>query len=90
MTANTIKIILFDKIIRDYIVFIFIHQEVSQSPGTHTVFHSALWICSVNIYQWEPLEKYKLTCGYILQTQTILHEQNNKYKLYHSEDLGLR
>lgn len=42
MTANTIKIILFDKIIRDYIVFIFIHQEVSQSPGTHTVFHSAL------------------------------------------------
>lgn len=33
MAANTIKIRLFDKIIRDYIIFIFIHREVSQSPG---------------------------------------------------------
>lgn len=58
MIANTIKINLFDKIIKDCIIPTFIHYEIYPR---HAIFHTPPSVCDINSHQWEPLEKYKLT-----------------------------
>jgi hypothetical protein len=66
MIANTIKIRLFDKIIRYCIIFIFTHYEICPR---HAIFHTPPSVCNINSRQWEPLEKYKLACSYIPQPE---------------------